>query len=237
MEIKPIFSALMRSKTGPILVAVQVALSLAILANALHIVGVRQEVAARPTGIANEEQVFNLDVEVLKAGGHEEQLATQKAQAAALRAVPGVVSVAATNQIVLSRSGNYNGVAANREQVRSTAAPTLYITPDSLIKTWGLKLVEGRDFTPQDVLELDMNTRQDFAHVVVISQALGKKVWPEATSYVGKKLYFGTGAEAREVTVVGVVQTLQTPSAKMGAEGEWSTMVPLRLTDSSGGGR
>jgi putative ABC transport system permease protein len=113
----------------------------------------------------------------------------------------------------------------------------LYITPDSLIKTWGLKLVEGRDFTPQDVLELDMNTRQDFAHVVVISQALGKKVWPEATSYVGKKLYFGTGAEAREVTVVGVVETLQTPSAKMGAEGEWSTMVPLRLTDSSGGGR
>ena len=33
MEIRPILSALMRSKTGAILVAVQVALSLAILAN------------------------------------------------------------------------------------------------------------------------------------------------------------------------------------------------------------
>jgi putative ABC transport system permease protein len=91
MEIKPIFSALMRSKTGPILVAVQVALSLAILANALHIVSVRQAVAARPTGIVNEEQVFNLRVKPLNPGGHEEQLAMQKSQAAALRAVPGVV--------------------------------------------------------------------------------------------------------------------------------------------------
>lgn len=234
MEIKPIFSALMRSKTGPILVAVQVALSLAILANALHIVGVRQEVAARPTGIANEEQVFSLNVERLRQGGHEEQLAMQKAEAAALRAVPGIVSVANTNQIVLSRSGNYNGVAANREQLRSTAAPTMYITPDSLVKTWGLKLVEGRDFLPQEVLELDLNTRKDFAHETLITQALGRKMWPEAQSYVGKKLYFGTGAEAREVTVVGVLETLQTPSAKMGPEGEFSTMVPLRLTGDSG---
>ena len=51
MEIRPILSALMRSKTGAILVAMQVALSLAILANALHIVNVRQEVAARPSEI------------------------------------------------------------------------------------------------------------------------------------------------------------------------------------------
>lgn len=48
MEIRPILSALMRNKTGPILVALQVALSLAILANALHIVNERRETAARP---------------------------------------------------------------------------------------------------------------------------------------------------------------------------------------------
>ena len=37
MELRPILSALMRNKTGPILVAIQVALSLAILANALQL--------------------------------------------------------------------------------------------------------------------------------------------------------------------------------------------------------
>ena len=53
MEIRPILSTLLRNKTGPLLVAVQIALSLAILANALHIVNVRPAVAARPSGIAS----------------------------------------------------------------------------------------------------------------------------------------------------------------------------------------
>ncbi|WP_342120786.1 ABC transporter permease [Pseudoduganella sp. OTU4001] len=232
MEIKPIFSALMRSKTGPILVAVQVALSLAILANALHIVSVRQAVAARPTGIANEELVFSLRVRPLNQGGHEEQLATQKAQAAALRAVPGVVSVADTIQVPLSNSGNYSSVAASREQERTNASPSMYITPDSLVKTWGLKIIDGRDFTPQDVPEIDQNKSKDFPTVALITKAVGDKVWPDAPSFVGKKMYYGTGPEAREVTVVGVIETLQTPGAAMGAEGEMSTMVPARLTGS-----
>ena len=42
MEIRPILSALLRNKTGPVLVAVQVALSLAILSNAIYIVKDRQ---------------------------------------------------------------------------------------------------------------------------------------------------------------------------------------------------
>ena len=60
MEIRPILSALLRNKTGPILVAVQVALSLGILANALHIVQVRQAVSARASGLANEADVFTV---------------------------------------------------------------------------------------------------------------------------------------------------------------------------------
>jgi len=233
MEIKPIFSALMRSKTGPILVAVQVALSLAILANALHIVSVRQEVAARPTGIANEEQVFSISVKALNPGGHEQQIATQNSETAALRAVPGITSVANVNQIVLSRSGNYNSVAANREQERSTASPSMYVTSDSLVKTWGLKIIDGRDFTPQDVLQFDQKTSKAFPTVALITKVLGQKVWPDAASFVGKKMYYGTGAEAREVTVIGVIDTLETPSAAMGADGEMSTMVPARTSGSS----
>eukprot|EP01034_Spumella_vulgaris_P038419 gene38419-47437_t len=72
----------MRNKTGPILVAVQVALSLAILANALHIVNIRQAVAARPTGVVAENDIFHLQARSLRESGHEEQLAIQKAQAA-----------------------------------------------------------------------------------------------------------------------------------------------------------
>ena len=47
MEIRPIFSSLLRNKTGALLIAAQVALSLAIVANALYIIQDRVARAAR----------------------------------------------------------------------------------------------------------------------------------------------------------------------------------------------
>src|SRR5471032_3209655 len=136
MEIRPILSALLRSKTGAILVAVQVALSLAILTNALHIVQVRQAVAARSSGVANEADVFGIYIRHLKAATHEEQLANQKHEEAVLRAVPGVMSVSGTNQMPLSRSRNYNGVASDRKQEKTTTTEAAYETSGSLVRPW-----------------------------------------------------------------------------------------------------
>ncbi|UMR32291.1 FtsX-like permease family protein [Massilia sp. MB5] len=230
MEIRPIFSALMRNKTGPLLVAIQVALSLAILANALHIVNVRQAVSARPSGIAAESDVLNLFAYSLKAGGHEEQLALQQAQTAALRAVPGVVSVARINQYPMSQSGNYSSITTSRSQLKKVAVTSLYMSGDSLIKTWGLKLVEGRDFTPADVWNVDETASKDYPDIIIITRALGRKLWPDASSYAGKVFYFGKGETARAVTVVGVVDSLQTPNAQVGPEGEFSSITPVRNT-------
>lgn len=230
MEIRPILSALLRSKTGAVLVAIQVALSLAILANALHIVNVRQDVAARPSGVVAESDVFTLHVRDLKGGGHNEQLATQKAQAATLRAVPGVLSVANTSQVPLSRSGSYNSIAADRKQVNESAVAAVYISPDSLVKTWGLKLLEGRDFNDGEVLEIDETTSDDFPASVIITKALADKVWPGAGSAIGKTMFFGTGEKARSVRVVGVLERLQTPGAQLDGSGEMSSIIPVRLT-------
>ncbi|USX27411.1 FtsX-like permease family protein [Oxalobacteraceae bacterium OTU3CINTB1] len=233
MEIRPILSALLRNKTGPILVAVQVALSLAILANALHIVQVRQAVSARPSGVANEPDVFALQVRHLKVGGHEDQLAVQRAEAATLRAVPGVMSVAGANQVPLSRSGNYSSLSTDRKQTKSTASTTNYFTPDSLIKTWGLKLVEGRDFVPGDVLEIDETISNEFPKTAIVTRALAEKLWPGQSRFVGKTLYYGVGNDSRGLQVLGVVERLQTPNAEIKEGGEFSTLLPLRRTGGS----
>ena len=230
MEIRPILSALLRSKTGPILVAVQVALSLAILANALHIVQVRQAVSARTSGLSNEADVFDLQIRRLKNGGHQEQLAAQHRETATLRAVPGVLSVAATSQMPLSRSGNYTSLATDRKQVKSTLTTTTYFSPDSLVKTWGLELVEGRDFLPGEIPEIDQNTSDDFSKAAIITRPMAEKLFPGQTSFVGKTFYFGTGEKAKEVQVVGVIAKLQSPNAQIGERGEYSTLVPVRLT-------
>ena len=230
MEIRPILSALMRSKTGAILVAVQVALSLAILANALHIVNVRQEVAARPSGVAAESDVFHLLARNLRPLGHNEELALQKRLAAAARAVPGVVSVAQVSQVPLSRNGSNSGFAASRKQENSSAVAAVYITPDSLIKTWGLKLLEGRDFTPAEIVEIDQNVTEEFPPQVIVTRAMAEKIHPGGGSALGMPLFLGTGEGAQHLQVVGVVERLQSQGAEVGDKGEYSVLFPVRLT-------
>jgi len=234
MEIRPILSALLRSKTGPILVAIQVAISLAILANTLHIVQLRQAVSHRPSGVANEGDVFAVDIRHLKTPPHEESLAMQKAETATMRAVPGVMSVAQTSQLPLSRSGNYTGMAISRGQQKTNAVASTYYGPDSLVKTFGLQLVEGRDFAPGEAPEVDTNTSKEFPKVVIISRALAQKLWPTASSYVGKPMFFGTSDDDSEVRIIGVVERLQTPGAEVTDRGEQTVLVPMRATGDPG---
>ena len=227
MEIRPILSALLRNKTGALLVALQVALSLAILANALHIVSERRQAAARPSGVAQEQSVFSLSVRNLSSGGPEQQLATQKREAEVIRAVPGVAAVANVNQVPLSQSGWNNSVAVDRKQIDETAPSSFYFSPDSIVKAWELKLVEGRDFLPSEYMDIDANTDYHPKHVIV-TKALAEKMWPGVPA-TGKTMYFGTGEDAIEVRVVGVVERLQTQNAEVTERGEFSSIAPMRM--------
>ena len=226
--MSPILSALLRNKTGAVLVAVQVAISLAILANALHIVNVRQAVAARPSGIADESSVFYINSRYLTKESVEYDRAVQQRETALLRALPGVASVAIASQMPMSDSGRNASVALDRKQVSHSTYVALYRTADSLVATWQLKLVEGRDFTPADVLEADPRVSNEFPPTIIITRALAAKLWPGEASVIGKKLLFGMGEEADESRVIGVVERLQTTSAQVEEEGEFSVIQAYR---------
>jgi putative ABC transport system permease protein len=227
MEIRPILSALLRSKTGAILVALQVALSMAILANALHIVNERRALAARPSGVDDEHAVFSITVRNLSSDGPEQQLAMQNREIATLRAVPGVLSVANVNQVPLGGSGSNNSVAVDRKQTDESTSSASYTSPDSLVKTWGLKLVEGRDFLPGETQDINQNSKE-VPRVVILTSALANKLWPGQAA-VGKTLYFGLGEEAIETRVVGVIERLESPWAPLGERAEYSSIVPARF--------
>jgi putative ABC transport system permease protein len=233
MEIRPIFSALLRSKTGPLLVALQVALSLAILANALHIVNERRAIAARPSGLADEHAVFSIAVRTLANETSEQQLADIKRQTEALRAVGGVVSVAQVSQMPLSRGGSNTSVAADPRQDRPSTSGSIYISGDRLIDTFGLKLVEGRDFLPQERIDVDQGAQKVYPPGVIITKALADKLWPDASA-IGKTMYFGIGADAIPTRIVGVIEALTTPFAEINERGMQSVLIPERLY---GGGR
>ena len=228
MELRPILSALLRNKTGPVLVALQVALSLAILANAAHIVHERSVVAARPSGLSDEHATFYITRRSLSTDTPEQQLANIKRQTEVLRAVGGVASVANTSQMPLSRNGSNTGVSTKMNQTRETAVASVYLSGDSLVKTFGLKLAEGRDFLPQELVDINEGTSTGSPPQVILTKALADKMWP-GQSAVGKTMYFGFGPDAQGAQVVGVVETLMSVSAEVGERGEQSVILPARL--------
>ena len=57
MEIGPIWRALTRNKTGAILIALQIAVTMAIMVNAISIMQERSRVMARPSGV-DEQNIF-----------------------------------------------------------------------------------------------------------------------------------------------------------------------------------
>jgi putative ABC transport system permease protein len=233
MEIRPIFSALMRNKTGPILVALQVALSLAILANALHIVNERRGLAARPSGMADEHSVFRIQVRTLSNETPEQQLADIRRQTEVLRAVAGVAAVAQVSQMPMSTSGSNTSLALDPRQNKESAVGSIYVSGDSLIKTFGLKLAEGRDFLAPELVDVNEATDNVYPPGVIITRPLAEKLWPGASA-VGKTMYFGTGPEAQPTRIVGVVENLISAHAEFQERAMYSVLVPQRAY---GGGR
>jgi putative ABC transport system permease protein len=60
LNIRPILSALLRNRTGAVLVATQVAIALAVLVNSAYIIVQRIDKIHRPTGI-DEANIFVME--------------------------------------------------------------------------------------------------------------------------------------------------------------------------------
>jgi putative ABC transport system permease protein len=211
------------------LVAAQVAISLALLANALHIVKERTALSARPSGMVDEASTFVLHLRHLTPPPHEENIALQLRQKNLLAAIPGVLGVARTSQMPLTRSGSQSGITHSREVKPSTSA-SHYYSPDGFIDALGLKIIEGRDFKPEEIIVVNVETDTKQPTTVILTQALAKHLFPDATNFVGKTVYWGQGADADSATIVGVVERLQSTSAQADASAAYSALAPARIS-------
>ena len=232
MEIKPILSSLMRNKMAPFLVAAQVAISLALLVNALHIVRERTQMSARPSGITDEASTFVVELRHLQPPAHDENIALQLRQKQQLAAIPNVVGVAWTTQMPLSRSGNTSGITHSRDVNPSMPAAS-YISPGELVAALGLKIIEGRDFKAEEIITADVDTQNKQSPTVIITSALAKHLFPNDANVVGKQLFWGRGADADASTIVGVVERLQSQNAERGISAEYAAISPMRASTPS----
>lgn len=225
MEIQPILLALRRSKTGAILVAAQVALTLAIVCNALFVVKARLATASRPSGV-DEDDVFQM--QYVAATEVDDRKGMMQADLQALRAVPGVKAVAAVNSFPLSTSGWGMGITVDPKPGKEVGSGA-YFSGESYVDAMGLDLIEGRDFEEGEVVEVDDRTDLRVqADVVILSRHLARTLFGSEKGVVGKTVYLGSGPTAHPMQVVGVVDALMTSDGRTDPTAYHTFIIPVR---------
>ena len=233
MDIRPILSTLMRHKTAAALIVVEIALTCAIICNALFMISDRLSQVREVSGIAEEELVR---VQISGIGSDADQVARTRTDLASLRAIPGVKDATVLNQVPFVNSSWNSGVRLQQEQQQSTLNATTYMAEDQFIETLGLKLVAGRDFNADEYREasdlLERTTEDGNIPATIITRSLADKLFPGEDA-IGKTFYSWGDAPIR---VVGVVEHLVRPGGMGGpAEREYAMVFPLRPHYNLGG--
>jgi putative ABC transport system permease protein len=218
MEIRPIFSALMRSKVSMILIGVQVAMTLAIVCNALFIIGQRLDHMNRPSGM-NEADTFYFSSSGFGQGF--DARATIREDLATIRQLPGVADATTSNSVPMSDGGWSTGLSLKPKQKTSTADTTIYIVDEHALDTFGVKLIAGRNFKPEEVADIAFGDQVQPASIIV-TKALADRLFPDGDA-LGKSVYMGEDPPTS--MIVGIVERTQQPW--MNSESvENSTFVP-----------
>ncbi len=233
MDIRPILSTLMRHKTAASLIVIEIALTCAIICNALFMISDRIREVREVSGLAEDELVR---VQILSIGSDADQSARTRTDLANLRAIPGVKDATVLNQVPFVNSSWNSGVRLAQEQQQSTLSATTYMAEDQFIETLGLKLVAGRDFNPDEYQEasdlLDGLTEDGSVPGAIITRSLADKLYPG--EYAVGKSFYSWGD--KPIRVIGVVEHLVRPSQMGGPSArEYSMVFPLRPHYNLGG--
>ncbi len=224
MEIRPIFSALRRHKTAAALIVLEIAVSCAIVCNALFLISQRIDNLNLPSGIA-EDQLLHLRLSGI--GKDDNADARTEEDLAALRAIPGVIAVTTSNQLPFRNGSSNSGLSLTPDQADNTLNAAAYRVGRDAIKTFGLKLIAGRDFNADEyLLGTELNKPDiDFSKVaasIIVSSATAKKLFPNEPA-VGKTVYMSQ----TPLHIVGVVETLTRPTLN-GGNRTYSMLLPIR---------
>ena len=204
MEIRPIISALMRSKVALILIGLQIALTLAIVCNALFIISQRVETMARTSGM-NESDTFRIGTIGFGKDFNTKNMIAE--DLALLRQLPGVIDVTPNNTVPMSDSGWSEAVNMTPEQKVLTTAAAMYFMDEHGLNTFDLKLVAGRNFKPEEIVNRDRNTK-GWPPGIIVTKALAEKIFP-GTDALGKSFYLDQ--KAGPSTIIGIVDRLIVP--------------------------
>lgn len=203
MELGPIWRAILRNKSSYVLVALQIAVTMAIMVNAIAIMQERSAKIARPTG-TDEQNIFTFSSTVFVADFDRKSLIIEDLDM--IRNLPGVVDAISSNSFPLRGGGSSRGLQLEPGTGKDTISTAIYYVDDHAINAYGTNLVDGENFSLDQVVWSSIEEHTSPA-TGIITQALADKLFPDETgSVVGKTVYINDNDPLK---IVGVIDVLQ----------------------------
>lgn len=191
-------SSLLRSKTGPILVALQIAVTLAIVVNALFIVVQRSEKMNRDPGI----DVDNVIVTYVRGFGEDFDVVNSITNDLDLiKSIPGVVTASVLNQVPLSGSGSGTGLRTVPDETIDSVNTARYRWDENGLDALGVRLSRGRNFLPAEVDVVKPTIDSGVPASVLVTQALADDLYGDEDA-LGQTVYWG---DMTQSTIVGII--------------------------------
>ena len=224
----PIIAALKHHKTAVVLVALEIAITCAIVSNALSVIGNRLDVMRLNSGVADTQLIWvsssSLDTDAAKAS----ESSRAAADMAALRAMPGVVNVVMTNSLPLAHRAWKSGVSRAPGNDKSTLSNVVfYVGTQDVVRTLGITLSEGRDFLPQEYTGYSFSDPEKSVppSAVIVTRSFAQAMWP-GQDPLGKPIFLED--KGKFVThVVGVTDHLLNPSIDKYSGTELNLLFPV----------
>jgi len=224
MGLRPILSSLMRNSAGPLLVAIQIALTLAIVVNAVFVTQQRLTTIGRPSGLDDQNQF------AMSVTGFEKNFdffAMVRADMAMLRGMPGVIDATPINQVPLSGGGSSTEFYSLPDKKGEKSPVAYYSTDEHAVNTLGVKLADGKNFDATDV-DYRPKDVQGMPGISVVTRAFAEALFPKDKEHlVGKTFY---DDQSKPVVIAGVIEHMH------GAWVGWDKVDRVMLTPVVGPG-
>jgi putative ABC transport system permease protein len=197
---------MLKAKAGYILIALQIAVTMTIMVNAVAIMQEQNNAIARESGM-DEANTFAFSSASFEPDADMRSLVEQDLDA--LRNLPGVRSVVASNSFPLRQGGWSEGVQTEPDASGADSIGTaIYFVDEHGVDAFGATIIDGQNFAPNQVSfkNPESNTWPAYG---IVTEALAKELFPEEQgTAVGKTIYLG---DDDPVNIVAVIDRLQAP--------------------------
>jgi putative ABC transport system permease protein len=206
MHFLPILNTLRRHRTAALLIIFEIALTCAIVSNAVFLISERLSAMNRSSGVAEDELVR---IRVAGVGKTADATAITAQDFAALRAIPGVKSVVSMNMVPFGGSSWNTSISTIPDDPDRPINVGMYMASPGAIDTLGVRLISGRDFTLEEYADYQA-VREDKQKIssVIITKGIAERLFPGQNA-VGKPLYVWGKEPA---TVVGIIDHIARPN-------------------------